>query len=93
VSIVSAAGIGMSVIASEHFFSTFLSSSWTVEKFATTPEDKVKIRRYYMMAVAASLITALVLAGILKDKWPIIATLVLCIMYVVTYELAMAGKI
>lgn len=91
--IATAAGIGMSLIASEHFFSTFLSSPWTTEKFATTEEDKEKIRRYYKMAIAASLITAIILCLILKEWWPLIATIALCVMYVVVYEKAMGGKI
>lgn len=89
--IATAAGLGMSLIASEHFFSTFLSSPWTVEKFAESEEDKAKIRRYYLLAVAASLITAFILAGILKQQWPIIATLILCILYVSVYEYSMRG--
>lgn len=92
-SIVAAAGIGMSVISSEHFFSTFLSSPWTVGKFVETEEDRRKIRKYYVMACISSLIVACVLAGILKQKWPIVATVILCIMYVSVYELAMRGKI
>lgn len=88
-----AAGVGMSLIASEHFFSTFLSSPWTTEKFATTPEDQKKVRRYYILACVVSLITAFILAGILKQKWPIVTTVLLCIMYVSVYELAMRGKI
>lgn len=91
--VATAAGLGMSLIASEHFFSTFLSSPWTVEKFAETEEDKVKIRRYYALACAASLVTAFVLARILKQPWPILATILLCIMYVCVYEAAMRGKI
>lgn len=91
--IATAAGLGMSVIASEHFFSTFLSSPWTVGKFVETEEDKKKIRKYYLMACAASLIIALVLSMILKQRWPIIATVVLCIMYIAVYEAAMRGKI
>lgn len=91
--IVTAAGVGMALIGSEHFFSTFLSSPWTTEKFATTPEDQEKIRRYYLMAIAASLITSVVLALILKEQWPIIATIILCIMYVAVYEAAMRGAI
>lgn len=91
--VATAAGIGMSLIASEHFFSTFLSSPWTTEKFATTPEDKQKIRRYYAFACGASLVTAFILARILKQPWPIVATVILCLMYVSVYELAMRGKI
>ena len=91
--VVSAAGIGMSLISSEHFFSTFLSSPWTVGKFVETEEDRRKIRQYYLMACAASLCVAFVLAAILKQKWPLIATIILCIMYVIVYEAAMRGKI
>lgn len=91
--VATAAGIGMSLISSEHFFSTFLSSPWTVGKFVETEEDKKAIRKYYMMACAASIVVALVLAMILKQKWPLIATLILCAMYVGVYEAAMRGKI
>ena len=89
--ITTAAGVGMSLIAGEHFFSTFLSSPWTTEKSVETEEDKAKIRRLYMMAMVASLITAGVMAYILKQAWPLIAAGILCIMYVIVYERAM-GK-
>lgn len=92
-SIVAAAGIGMSVISSEHFFSTFLSSPWTVGKFVETEEDRKQIRKYYVMACISSLIVAGILAKILNQKWPIISTVVLCVMYIVVYEAAMRGKI
>ena len=88
-----AAGIGMSLIASEHFFSTFLSSPWTTEKFATTEEDKAEIRRYVGMAIATSLIAAIILSLILKQWWPLVATIILCIMYAAIYERAIGGKI
>lgn len=88
-----AAGVGMSLISSEHFFSTFLSSPWTVEKFCETEEDREKIRKYYMLAVAASMATAFVLAHILKQPWPIIAAAILCVMYIYIYERALRGGI
>ena len=91
--VATAAGIGMSLIAGEHFFSTFLSSPWTTEKFAETEEDKAKIRRLYYYACAASLITAFILSRILKQWWPLIAAVVLCAMYVIVYERSLAGKI
>ena len=37
-----ALGVSVSVIASEHFFSTFESSPVTTEKFFKTDEDKAK---------------------------------------------------
>ena len=88
-----AAGLGMSLIAGEHFFSTFLSSPWTTEKFAETEEDKAKVRRLYWVAVACSLTSALVLSLILKQWWPIVAAIVLCIIYIYTYERAMGRGI
>ena len=92
-SVASAAGVGMSLIAGEHFFSTFLSSPWTTAKFVESEEDKAQIRRLYLMAVACSLTSALVLSAILKQTWPFIAALILCIIYVVVYERAMEGRI
>ena len=88
-----AAGVGMSIISSEHFFSTFLSSPWTTAKFAETEEDKAKVRKLYMMAVVCSLVSAAVLSGILKQTWPLVAAIILCIIYVVVYERALEGKI
>ena len=88
-----AAGVGMSLIASEHFFSTFLSSPWTTEKFVETEEEKEKIRRLYLMAVGLSLATAALMSVILKQWWPFILTLGLCLFYVWVYEKALAGKL
>lgn len=92
--VTTAAGIGMTLIAGEHFFSTFLSSPATTQKFLSEdPEDRKRVRKYYMMACAASLVTAFVMASILDQKWPIITAILLCIMYVAVYEAAMRGKI
>lgn len=91
--IATAAGVGMAMIASEHFFSTFLSSPWTTEKFAETDEDKAKVRRLYWMAVVVSLIAAGVLAFIIKEPWPVVAAVVLSAMYILVYERALSGKI
>ena len=88
-----AAGVGMSLIGSEHFFSTFLSSPWTTAKFAETEEDKEQVRKLLTMAVVASIGSALVLAAILKQPWPIIAAVILCIIYIVVYGRALRGMI
>jgi len=87
--IATAAGVGMALISSEHFFSSFLSSPWSTEKFAETEEDKAKVRRLYLMAVMASLASAAVLAAILKEPWPILAAAILCALYVIVYEKAL----
>lgn len=88
-----AAGLGMSLIASEHFYSTLLSSPWTTAKFAETEEDKAEIRRLYMIATVMSLVTATLIAAILKQAWPVIATVVLCGVYIYIYERALRGEI
>ena len=92
-SVAVAAGVGMSIISSEHFFSTFLSSPWTTAKFVETEEDKRSIRRLYMMATATSLIASAIIAGILKQWWPVIAAAVLSLMYILVYEKSMNGGI
>lgn len=91
--IAQAAGIGMSLIASEHLFSTLLSSPWTIAKFIETEEDKAQVRRLYMMAVGLSFLTAGLMSYILDQIWPFILTLALCLFYVGVYERAMEGKI
>lgn len=88
-----AAGVGMSLISSEHFFSTFLSSPWTTAKFCETEEDKEQVKRLLVMATVASLISAFVLAAILKQPWPIIAAAILCVVYIIVYQRALGGKI
>lgn len=91
--ITTAAGLGMSLIAGEHFFSTFLSSPWTTEKFAETDEDKAKVRTMYTWATVCSLISACIMSAVLKQWWPLLATLVLCVIYIYIYERALRGEI
>jgi uncharacterized membrane protein YbaN (DUF454 family) len=88
-----AAGLGMSLIAGEHFFSTFLSSPWTTQKFADSEEEKALVRKMYWYATACSLITAAILSYILKQSWPLIAAIILCIIYIVVYERALKGEL
>lgn len=90
--IATAAGLGMSIIAGEHFFSTLLSSPWTTAKFAETPEDKTEVRRMYLLATALSLITAIIIAYVLGQAWPVIAVIILCAIYIWIYERALSAK-
>ena len=92
-SVATAAGVGMSVISAEHFFSTFLSSPWTTAKFAESDEDRAQVRRLYWMAVGCSIVTAIVLSAILKQAWPVVACLILCVVYIVVYERALNKKV
>ena len=88
-----AAGLGMALISSEHFFSTFLSSPWTTEKFVENEEEKAKIRKLYIYATALSLITAGIISAILDEWWPLIAVIVLSLIYIIVYERALAKKL
>ena len=88
-----AAGIGMSLMSGEHFFSTFLSSPWTTEKFASTPEDKEKVRRLFWMATACSIAVGAILGYILKQWWPLLSSLALIAIYYYIYEKALRGEI
>jgi len=91
--IATAAGFGMAIIASEHLFSTFLSSPWTTSKFAESEEDKEIVRRMYMYAAVLSLISAGIISYILKQWWPLVATIVLCGIYITVYERALRGEL
>lgn len=81
-------GVGSSLIASEHFFSTLLSSPWTTQKFSETEEEKALIRRMLFLASSVSLIAAGGISWLTKEKWPIVFTLILCVFYIIIYEKA-----
>ena len=91
--IATAAGIGMSLIASEHLYSTMLSSPWTTKKFVESETDKQEVRRLYIYATALSITTAVVMSIILNQWYPLFATVALCVIYIVVYERAMEGRI
>ena len=89
-SVATAAGVGMSIVATEHFFSTFLSSPWTTEKFVEDEEDKAKVRRLYILAALASLAAATVIALLVKEPWPVYAAIAVIVLYLFVYERAMS---
>lgn len=84
-----AVGTVGAVIASEHFFSTLLSSPWTTQKFIQTEEEKNLIRRMYFLASMLSLGFAVFICHLIKEEWPAIVTFGLCCMYIVVYEKSM----
>jgi hypothetical protein len=67
-SLMDAMALGISMLASEHFFSSGMSSPWSVAKFATTEEDKAQVWHLFSEAAGASVITAIVLGLLLKDE-------------------------
>ena len=78
------------VVASEHFFSTLLSSPWTVTKFSETEKEKELVRKMYLLASLMSIGFAGFVSHLIKEKWPVIITVILCVFYCVIYEKAMA---
>jgi len=88
-----AIGVAGSIIASEHFFSTLLSSPWTTQKFCDTPEEQALVRRMLFLASGVSLIFAGGISYLIKDKWPVIFTFVLCLFYIVVYEKALKKEL
>ena len=74
------------VVASEHFFSTLLSSPWTVTKFSETEEEKELVRRMYLLASLMSMGFAVFISYLIKEKWPAIIAFGLCVFYILVYE-------
>jgi hypothetical protein len=88
-----AVGVAGAVIASEHFFSTLLSSPWTTQKFADKPEDRELTRKMLFLASGASLLFAGSVSYLIKDNWPLIFTALLVIFYVIVYEKALRKEL
>jgi hypothetical protein len=85
-----AIGVAGTIIASEHFFSTLLSSPWTTQKFCDTPEEQALVRKMLFLASGVSLVFAGGVSYLIKDKWPVIFTALLVIFYIAVYEKALA---
>ena len=85
-----AAGIGMSLIATEHFFSAGLSSPITTRKFLTTENDKREVQRAVMLAVLFSVAAGALLSAILKQPWPLVASVALAAFYYNEYRRALS---
>ena len=81
------------VIASEHFFSTLLSSPWTTQKFSETEKEKEIVRKMYLLASLMSMGFAVFISHLIKEKWPAIITVFLCVFYVIIYEKSLAKKL
>jgi len=88
-----AIGVAGSIIASEHFFSTLLSSPWTTQKFCDTPEEQALVRRMLFLASGVSLVFAGGVSYLIKDRYPLIFTTLLVIFYIVVYEKALKKEL
>lgn len=62
-----ALGFGISLLAAEHFISAGMSSPWSVAKFAETDADKQQVWKLFYEAGAASVVSAGIMALLLKD--------------------------
>ena len=85
-----ALAIGISVMVSEHFFSTFLSSPLTVETLYKESGDKVM--HYFTESAIASLAFGLLMDLILKDKYFLgfLSAVATTIMYYYVYQKALS---
>jgi hypothetical protein len=88
-----AIGVAGSIIASEHFFSTLLSSPWTTQKFCDTPEEQALVRKMLFLASGVSLVFAGGVSYLIKDKWPVVFTALLCLFYIVVYSKALSKEL
>lgn len=84
--IIDALAIGATVIASEHFFSTFLSSPLTVATlYSEKPEDREMTKLYLYEAIAVSIVFGAVMSYILNDPLGLITAVVICVLYYLIY--------
>jgi len=85
-----ALALGISIMVSEHFFSTFLSSPLTVETLYKDSKDKVM--HYFTESAVASLGFGLLMDLILQDKYFLgfISALGITLMYYLVYQKALS---
>jgi hypothetical protein len=86
-----ALAVGATVIASEHFFSTFLSSPLTVQTLYTNQPELV--RKYLMEASLCSLIFSAIIAYLLKDPLAVYAGIGITLLYTFIYNKALSEPI
>jgi len=92
--ILSAMNVGLSVIMTEHFFTFTLSSIPTTKRFFSNDEEgKRDVRRSYLIATGLSLLFSGVCSYLYKDPYGFLASLALCIFFIVLYERALRGVI
>jgi len=85
-SIVDALAIGTTIMVSEHFFSTFLSSPLTVKTlYSDKPEDRETTKLYLYEAMAISILFGALISVILKDKLGIITGILTALLYYMIY--------
>ena len=53
--------LGISAIASEHFFSAGMSSPWSVSKFAQSADDKRQVWKLFKYSAIGSIVFAIII--------------------------------
>ena len=81
------------VIASEHFFSTFLSSPVTVQTLYKNKEDQRIVSKNLYLAIASSLGFGFILSYQLKSWIPLLSAGAVSILYFAIYTKAMRGEL
>lgn len=84
--IIDALAIGTTIMVSEHFFSTFLSSPLTVKTlYSDKEEDRQTTKVYLYEAMAVSIIFGGLVSYILRDWLGIITGIVVAFLYYAIY--------
>jgi len=88
------AGLGISLIASEHFFSSMMTSPMTTKRFfSTTPEGIEDTMDALKKAVGLSLVSGSILSYVSKSWIPLVTTGVVSAFYWWEYRKALEGEI
>ncbi|MEM3844857.1 MAG: hypothetical protein QXU98_04060 [Candidatus Parvarchaeota archaeon] len=85
-----ALAVGISVMVSEHFFSTYLSSPLTVETLYK--DNQQKVMNYFWEAAGSSVVFGLLMDFLLKDKYFLgtVSAIGTTILYYVVYKKALS---
>jgi hypothetical protein len=83
-----ALNVGLSTLATEHFFTAFLSSPKASEQFLK-PED---VRQMFMWATAVSLGFAAIMSVVLQNAYGVLSALALTFIFYLAYSKAMETK-
>jgi len=77
---------------SAHAFSAFLPSAFTIKTFADTPQKIQALRLGYVPAISFSLLLGAGASLLIDNWWPLIATLIACVVMVTMYERIIAWQ-
>ena len=87
-------GFSVSVISSEHFFSTFLSSPLTVQTlYRDKEEDRKTVLHSLYLAIVVSVGFGALISLWLKDWWALIGALGTSLLYWIIYIKALRGEL